>query len=235
MGRHHALLGAVVWLAPAAALGPHSLSALVASTATCGAAAMLPDLDEPGSTVAHVLEPVSGAVSVVMKRWCGGHRQASHSLLAVGGVGVMAFVCSLSRDAVAVAIGLLMLLAFRGLAPSGFRRGTIALVASVGAGVAVALGRLGVAWFAIAVPVGYVAHLIGDMLTTGGVPLLWPSRQRYQLPLLDHTGSTRETVFAGVLWAVALLVLVGAGVWHEGVSHLDNFARHAHHLVSEGP
>ena len=51
--------------------------------AICAGASLLPDLDEPGSTVSHVLEPVSGAVSYALARVCDGHRKASHSLIGV--------------------------------------------------------------------------------------------------------------------------------------------------------
>lgn len=32
--------------------------------------------------------------------------------------------------------------------------------------------------------VGYLSHIIGDMLTPAGVPLLWPCRWRFRLPVL---------------------------------------------------
>lgn len=32
--------------------------------------------------------------------------------------------------------------------------------------------------------VGYVSHLIGDMMNPSGVPLLWPYQQRYTFPLI---------------------------------------------------
>lgn len=32
--------------------------------------------------------------------------------------------------------------------------------------------------------IGYLSHIIGDMLTPAGVPLLWPCRWRFRLPLL---------------------------------------------------
>ncbi len=32
---------------------------------------------------------------------------------------------------------------------------------------------------------GYISHLIADMLTPSGIPLLWPCRWRFRLPLLN--------------------------------------------------
>ena len=77
-----------------------------------------------------------------------------------------------------------------------------------------------VAWFPLAVTIGFVAHLLGDFLTTGGVPgLLWPLVLRppehlrpvrvlnrmwlpsghVALPLLGDTGSFREAMLGTVL------------------------------------
>ncbi|NKI75562.1 metal-dependent hydrolase [Dickeya sp. CFBP 2040] len=33
--------------------------------------------------------------------------------------------------------------------------------------------------------VGYLSHIVADMLTTAGVPLLWPCRWRFRLPILN--------------------------------------------------
>lgn len=227
MGRHHALLGAVLWAGPAVAImGRTHVGEIAASTAICGAAAMLPDIDEPGSTVAHVLEPVSGLVSSGMNRFCGGHRQASHSLLAVGVVGALGWGLSFNPIATAVAFGILILLAFRGLAPLGFRHGLIAFAVAAGAGAGVALGRLDVAWFPLALMVGYGIHLLGDILTSGGVPLLWPLHHRVAWPILSHTGSGRETVFSLFLWLCLGMIILASGIWRDvhfrGIEHQVN-------------
>jgi inner membrane protein len=50
------------------------------------------------------------------------------------------------------------------------------------AGVAVCTMGLGCPAATIAVSVGLTSHLIGDMMTPSGVPLLYPSKERYKLP-----------------------------------------------------
>ena len=55
----------------------------LAFDAICTGASLLPDVDEPGSTVSHVLESVSGAISYALTRVCDGHRKESHSLIGV--------------------------------------------------------------------------------------------------------------------------------------------------------
>jgi len=43
--------------------------------------------------------------------------------------------------------------------------------------------------------VGYFSHLLADMLTPAGVPLLWPCRWRFRLPLLNsQKGNQLERV-----------------------------------------
>ncbi|SLM63350.1 MULTISPECIES: metal-dependent hydrolase [Dickeya] len=43
--------------------------------------------------------------------------------------------------------------------------------------------------------VGYLSHIAADMLTTAGVPLLWPCRWRFRLPLLNsNKGNQFERV-----------------------------------------
>jgi inner membrane protein len=56
-----------------------------------------------------------------------------------------------------------------------------------------------------AMVIGYLSHLLADMLTPAGVPLLWPCRWRFRLPLLtSHKGSQLERAMCLCLVAVAL-------------------------------
>ena len=71
-------------------------------------------------------------------------------------------------------------------------------------------------WVPAALGLGWLVHLIGDMLTTGGVPLLWPYRRRVAWPVLARTGSAREALFGAAL-LVAVVVL--------GVSPLSGVGR----------
>ncbi|HID7483750.1 TPA: metal-dependent hydrolase [Morganella morganii] len=69
--------------------------------------------------------------------------------------------------------------------------------------------QLPVSWsvpadFYQAVIVGYLSHLAGDMLTTAGIPLLWPVRWRFCIPLLGSSGNKRAER------SVALIVLLAS-------------------------
>ncbi|ABO49380.1 membrane-bound metal-dependent hydrolase [Desulforamulus reducens MI-1] len=76
-----------------------------------------------------------------------------------------------------------------------------------------ALGLLlGLFWgknLGIAVAAGYLAHLVGDMFTRSGVPLLWPLPIMVKLPLV-RTGSILERF---VVFPVMILGLVYWAVW----------------------
>jgi membrane-bound metal-dependent hydrolase YbcI (DUF457 family) len=65
--------------------------------------------------------------------------------------------------------------------------------------------------YARAVVYGYAAHLLGDLLTGNGIPLLWPLvRRRQGLPIFGHTGGWREHAVVVVAVAGATYVTVAA-------------------------
>lgn len=61
---------------------------------------------------------------------------------------------------------------------------------------------------AVGVGVGYLSHLLGDFATHGGVPWLWPYKQRFSLPLTFRTGSWFERLLFFALWAGTLYLLM---------------------------
>ncbi len=82
LGRDHALSGALAFTAAAPLLhvtGAH-LAAAIALTAGAG---VLPDIDEPGSTIARTFGFLTGTFSWIVHRISGGHRKGTHSLLGI--------------------------------------------------------------------------------------------------------------------------------------------------------
>lgn len=52
---------------------------------------------------------------------------------------------------------------------------------------------------------GYLSHILADMLTPAGVPLLWPCRWRFRLPILvPQKGNQLERVLCMALFAYAV-------------------------------
>lgn len=238
LGRDHALLGAVAAVGlgePIAHLAHRHLppGQLAAAAVVTASFSLLPDIDEPGSTVSRKLGPVSRGVAAVTKAVAGGHRQATHSLLFVAGVA--ASVWALQRFTLTAPI-----LVYAGLAltitiliPGHLARkgSAVALLAPVAAGWAVwraetgswlssrpgqVIGPHGLwTWLALAAGAGVGLHLVGDMLTAEGVPLLWPMQRHLAIPLLGHTQSLRE-VLVGLGLSAGLAVLM----WFEILSPL---------------
>ncbi|MGD0321341.1 MAG: metal-dependent hydrolase [Acidimicrobiales bacterium] len=225
MGRHHALLGGVVWLG-VGALSHMAPEALAASTGTCAAAAILPDIDEPGSTVAHLCGPVTEMVAFLTKRLSGGHRHATHSALAVAAAGALGLAVTPWSGARAVLLGLLLALFFRVLAPPPLRYRLVCFAAG-GIAAWTCVHYVSTRWLAPALPAGVALHLVGDMLTEGGVPLLWPNLRHFSCAVLGHTHSLRESVFGIAMWAAFLgLALVVFGGHELGwLGHLERATR----------
>ena len=227
LGRDHALLGAVagVGLAePVARLAHTALppGQVAAAGAICAGFALLPDIDEPGSTVSRKLGPLSEAVAAVTNKLAGGHRQATHTLWFAGGMAALVWWLGRFALAAPILVYASLALTLTMVVPAGFaRKGSfVALIGPVAAGWAVWRALTGSwltdptrvadphtwAWLPAAAGAGVVLHLVGDMLTATGVPLLWPLRLRPAAPLLGHTDSIREQL-VGACLSLALVAL----------------------------
>jgi len=201
MGRSHALSGAVVWLAGCAAAGavgePPSAPTVVVGAVVTAGAALLPDMDHPGATVAHALGPATRTVAAGISRlgdWLrdrtcgccttssrGGHRTITHT--AVGAVAAGGLAALLGGFGGVWSAGGLVLfmsaLAVRGLLRRRWRGRWVALTVGVVAAVAAVAGG-GDSWWWLGLPVGVgcLTHIAGDGLTLSGVPVCWPLRVR---------------------------------------------------------
>ena len=259
MGITHATSGAAAWVAitgtmPILTLGAYPLDpvGVLAGATVAAGAALLPDADHHSATIAHSVpvlgRVVTGAVGVLS----GGHRQGAHSGVAVIVVAAAAWALTLvtlaveefGTIAVGAGVGTAVLTCFGLKARDVVRTWAAAwaLGALLGAFIVVVAPEQ-VAWFPLAVTIGFVAHLAGDFLTTSGVPgLLWPWVPRppeqlrpvpvlnrvwlpsghVALPLLGDTGSLRETMLG-----TALGLYCAAGFAYEGLRlfGIDLFAR----------
>lgn len=201
MGPTHAVSGAAAWLllAPAAAKvtgNDVDPAATAVAAAVCAGAALLPDIDHPRSTVsrsfgwpsqavAHLVDAASAAVYNVTRgprdeERSGGHRTLTHTALFTVTLGVVVSVLAAVFGKWAV-IGTLFVtvgLAIRGLmADWAKREGWIVTTATAAAAAAAAWWALpedNYWWLGLAVAVGATMHLLGDMITKNGCPILAP-------------------------------------------------------------
>lgn len=219
LGRDHALLGAAAYLGAAPAIvsaahmAPYSPVQLAVGAATCAGFALLPDIDEPGSTVSRKLGPISEAIAVVTKRLAGGHRQGTHSLLFVGLTFLGVHYALHSKIALGIIVFCALALSLRMILPLGIgRSGLIPLALIAGATWYVIHSNDVGAWFPYACAAGVFLHLVGDFLTVEGVPFFWfpfvrPMKKiRLSIPLLGHTASMRESI-VGFLLGLAIILL----------------------------
>jgi membrane-bound metal-dependent hydrolase YbcI (DUF457 family) len=153
--------------------------------------------DQGGATVAHTfgvaslflaecIEKVSLGVYRLTKtrrdpRRHNGHRTLTHTLVfnVAVGIGISALCNAYGRWAVIGVLFFTFAMALRGLFVKWAQRAGWVIVTLVSAGSAVGAferlpGGRGYPVLGVAIGVGGVVHLLGDMLTSHGCPLLWP-------------------------------------------------------------
>ncbi len=213
MGRTHVLSSTAIGLACAAPLAGHFIdrpmpvATLFAFAALVGGYGVLPDLDHPQATLARTLGPVTKAISQVVHNISGGHRKGTHTiwmaLLVVGLVTVLA--AKFGRPALipVVFVGFYLFAMILHLAPhhrSG--RGELVYALEAAAATAAVYEFIPDWWFVpFAAGFGVLGHIVGDILTVEGVPILYPLAKKFvvRVPLLGRTDSAREHGFAWLL------------------------------------
>lgn len=220
MGRTHATSGTVAFLAvlpilPWVGVEASTPTTVVGALAAAGGA-VLPDLDDPQATVCRSLGPVTAVLSAAVAAVSGGHRQATHSALGVAVFTVFTWFLTLAQTTAGRALlrawlTLLFVAAAAALQLPGPRvlrlavgvAGALLLVrASTGHTFAVEV----VVW---AVMIGSASHIIGDLLTREGCPLLWPaSHRRQHLMSLTTDGWAERVVIGPALAVVAVLLTI---------------------------
>ena len=267
MGGHHAASGAAAWVA-IASTGPYTLGwypldatgILIGGMATAGTA-LVCDWDHRHSTVANSLPPLSNVIAVGIENASGGHRQGTHSVLGAAFFVLLATLAGqiqLQTDwgLLSVGAGLLCMFminiaakALKVFPKAGFISNW--LFALTMAGLVTWFAPDQWTWLPVSMLTGVVVHIVGDMITTGGVPLLWPivikpprflrklpvlndvwkANGAFSIPLLGRAGSKREWL---VLIPVSAYAMVGMCVaaWALAKSHYPAALAFASTLVS---
>jgi hypothetical protein len=185
----------------------------VAWIAAAGGFAMLPDLDQRGSTIARMWGPASDIPSGIVGTLARGHRWGTHD--AVLAPILFGFLASLAAGwfwasllLIALAIGL-ALRALHFVIPGRAENTVIGnLVLSWGGAWLLLAHMPSPAWLPWAVMLGVLTHIVGDALTCEGVPLplFWVvGRNRIRFSPL-RTGTTLETaVLVPAFLAIAIV------------------------------
>ena len=214
LGHSHALSGLAAGAATlpwAPAQGPVAQGAWIAAV---GGFAMLPDLDHRDSTVSDMWGPVTDVPAGAIGALAGGHRWGTHdAVLAPLAFGALAIAASgafwSSLLLLALAIGL-ALRALHFVIP-GRTETTILgnLLLSWGGAWLLLAHMPSPVWLPWAVAAGVLTHIVGDAITTAGVPVpvLWLVRRRRLAFLPLRTGAGVERVALVPLFLAATVVL----------------------------
>jgi membrane-bound metal-dependent hydrolase YbcI (DUF457 family) len=229
LGHSHALSGAVTGLG--AGLFLHlpvpQTGALAGLTAGM---ALLPDLDQCGSSPARSLGFLSEAVAWIVGRLTGGHRHATHSFAGIAAFTALAWVSCHYRGDWGGKAGLALLMTLSvsaGLEALRLVRGHTADLMGIGVASWEVWYGYGLRLIPLAVFLGCATHILGDLLTDSGCMLTFPlSKQRYHLlpePLAFTTGTSPELLIVDPLLMAALLGLASwaadpgfvTAQWHQ--------------------
>lgn len=232
MGRTHSLMSATLALACAAPLSEHLLhhsmpiATLFAFAGVTAGYGLLPDIDHPQATLARTLGPVTKAIAKVVHDLSGGHRKGTHT---VWFAALMVGLATLLTDhfgknaALPIAfIGFYLGLSILKLAPGhGTGKGEFIYVLEAAALTWATYHFIpDWYWLPYAVGFGVIGHILGDILTTEGVPIAYPLAKKFvvKVPLLGTTDGPREHFFFWLLgpticW-VALCTVVGQNWYH---------------------
>ncbi|RKS22667.1 LexA-binding, inner membrane-associated putative hydrolase [Arthrobacter sp. AG1021] len=205
----------------------------LAGAIVCAGAALLPDADHHGATIARSLPPISSIFTRIIGKVSGGHRNGTHSILGMAFFILLAWLANgwavqtaaLGIVYPAAALFAVLLISFA-VKSVKFMPPALCWVIALAAGAFVGMNTPEEnQWFLLAVAVGVAAHVLGDMLTIGGCNLIWPikirsprwfrrlpvigsvwkANGRVAVPVLAATGSAAE-------WTLASLLTVYVGV-----------------------
>jgi hypothetical protein len=235
LGHSHALSGLAAGAATLPWAPVQGTVAQFAWVAAAGGFAMLPDLDQEGTTISRMWGPVSDLPAKLINAVSGGHRWGTHdAVLAPAVFGGLALLASHAFWSSLLLLALAIGLALRALnfVIPGTAETTIIgnLVASwVGAWLLLQHSPAPL-WLPYAVGLGVLAHAVGDFLTREGVPvpLVWiVHRCRFALVHL-RTGATVERLLLAPAFLTLTLVFLYLNTQARGV--VDPLVQRLAHL-----
>lgn len=208
MGITHGVSGATIWVASTTILDLPPDQVLLGGVLTMGAS-ILPDIDHPNSTVSRSLGKLSQGFAWLVSNIAGGHRNGTHSII---GVLILLGIALLTTYTGFGWIWVwLMLLST--LVLVGKERGLLIGVVS---------GILTLVWYQIEDPgmlpvvcliLGTIIHILGDMITHGGCPLLYPDKKRYAWGLFRTNSPPEKVVFYTLVLLLIISLVKLFGIW----------------------
>jgi membrane-bound metal-dependent hydrolase YbcI (DUF457 family) len=195
-------------------------------------AGVLPDIDEPGSTIARSYGFLTEAFAWIVHKVSGGHRRGTHSVIgaAVFTLGAWAAVhydgSVAGRIVLGVFLSLLLSAALRALRIGGHYGDVLGVTAAA----VTIYWHVGLSLAPWCIALGAAAHIAGDMLTHGGCPIAYPL-SRHEMHLLPGalrftTGKIAEHWIVTPLLMAALAYLAWRDAGIAGIArHLNPMAK----------
>ncbi len=209
LGHSHALSGLAAGAETLPWAPVKGTVAQVAWVSAVGGFAMLPDLDQQGSTISRMWGPFTDVPSGIVGRVAGGHRWGTHdAVLGPVAFGLLALAASGARWSSLLVLALAIGLALRALhvVVPGRAENTVIgnLLLSWGGAWLLLAHSPSPGWLPWAVAVGVLTHIAGDFLTKEGVPvpLFWLVRRSRLAPVHLHTGALVEKAVLVPLFTV---------------------------------
>lgn len=251
MGPSHSATGLLAGLASLPYAPVTGVASQVAWVAAWSGFALLPDMDTRMSTAARLWGPLTSVPAGAVGTLARGHRAGTHDALVAPVVAAALAAVALLHPWVAgvflaLTVGL-ALVALDPILPGDQGKAVGNLVVSAAAAWWLVTAGVSVGWLPLAAAGGVLVHILGDALTTNGVPVplsTWVGRPRSWGPRLFRTGydvdgrlGVERFVYAGVWCAVAwaVWVVVSPGQWSvPDVSSVDveGLARQAREVLS---
>ncbi|KDR94930.1 inner membrane protein [Peptoclostridium litorale DSM 5388] len=186
MTKTHISVGCAVGLAVAKALGMHPGPEYITAIAI---GSMLPDIDHPGSKINRKILPRSKKID----------KMAVYTIMAI--VAGYLYLKNSNMGFALYTIPLFLMIAFskhRGITHSILGSGIfIFSIYSIS-------NELGRGILAIPFALGYLMHIVSDMLTSAGVQLFYPAKKRIKFLFRFKTNSTFEKVLMYIATAVSI-------------------------------
>ena len=215
LGHSHALSGLAVGAATLPWAPVHGTVAQVAWVSAVGGFAMLPDLDQRGSTISRMWGPFTDLPSGVINTVARGHRWGTHdAVLGPVAFGLLAYAAAWASWSSLLLLALAIGLALRALhvVVPGRAENTVVgnLLLSWGGAWLLLEHSAGPDWLPWAVAAGVLTHIAGDFLTKEGVPvpLFWLLRRSRLAPVHLHTGALVEKAVLVPLFTLLALVFL---------------------------
>lgn len=217
MGHSHAVSGLLGWVVVSPVLisqgwVPGQVATVAAGGVIAAGAGLLPDADHPSASISRSLGPLTQGIARVVSALAGGHRKWTHTIWFVLLVFAIAYFGGrfLGEMFALITTFFMAALALDALHIKPRKHpvlGTVILSGIVTAIVAWISPAGDYSWIAWPLALGALAHLLGDLITPGGLPLL-PMKGRFSLPILPSTGGFMETRLLTPVMVLAVFVIV---------------------------